>query len=76
MSESTRNIFQKPIEKYNIDENETIKHICNEFVKKETLSHKQKLFSSRSDIRDVNFGEFVDMPENLCQMTEDMLKVL
>jgi hypothetical protein len=76
MSESTRNTFQKPIEKYNIDENKPIKRTCKNFVKNKRSSHQQKLFSSRFDIRNENFGEFIDTPDNLGRMTDDMLEVL
>jgi hypothetical protein len=76
MSESTRNTFQKPIEKYNIDENKPLKDICKKFVQDEKLSYQKKLFSGRFDIQDVNFGEFIDTSANLRQMTDDMLEVL
>jgi len=76
LSESTRNTFQKPIEKYIINENKPLKNICKKFVKDEKLSYQQKLFLGRFEIQDVNFGEFIDTPANLHQITDDMLKVL
>ena len=45
-------------------------------MKDEKLSYQQKLFSGRFEIQDVNFGEFIDTPANLHQMTDDMLEVL
>lgn len=77
ISESDLNTFQKPIKKYNIDDNEKIKQICNKFMIEEKSNHQVKLFSNRFDTQNcATFGKLLDTPDNLRQMTEDMLKVL
>lgn len=77
ISETDLNTFQKPIEKYNIDDDESIKKICNKFMIEEKSNHQQKPFLNRFDTQnDAIFGELLDSQENLHQMTEDMLKVL
>lgn len=76
MPEEYRNIFQEPIKKFLIMENQEIKQICNEFLQSEERKNLWKRVRVSQDIQDIEFGKLLDTTVDLQQMTSKMLRAL
>ncbi|CAG8721920.1 17060_t:CDS:2 [Dentiscutata erythropus] len=64
--------FKKPCKKFELPESTELKNICVEFVQKEN----EKYLNPPQNFGNAVFGEFLDKPEKLQELTNQMLRVL
>jgi hypothetical protein len=64
--------FQIPFKKYEIEENQKIKQICNSFMESKRVNQQNVQEISQ----DVDFGKFLDSQKILQKMTKQMLDAL
>ena len=71
--ERSREAFKASSKKYHIRHCKILKNICEDYVLKENKKISTKMFE---DFGDASFGEFLDRPERLKELTNQMLEVL
>lgn len=73
ISKDSCEVFREQIKIYIIPSNEFLKITCEEFVQKEKEKDLSKLSVTYGNAR---FGEFLDGPEKLLELTNQILEVL
>lgn len=73
ISDKSREIFTAPGKKFLISANEMIMNSCKQFIDKEKV---EKHIKEVNNFGDAKFGEFLDRPKKLQDMTNKILDVL
>lgn len=72
ISKTSLDIFREPSKKFRLPINIALKNTCEEFIQKE----KEKSLNPPKLFGDAMLGEFLDKPEKLQELTNQMLIVL
>ncbi|CAG8496389.1 8899_t:CDS:2 [Racocetra fulgida] len=72
ISDKSRQTFKIPNKKFKLPTNIALRNICENFIRKE----QEKRLKSPQVYKDVSFSKFLDKPEKLHELTNQILKVL
>ena len=67
--ESVSDIFKKPFQKYKLEQNHDIMEACKEFIQNE-----ESKINIDEVLGNINYGEWLDKPEKLQDLTKRMLE--
>jgi len=66
---SVSDIFKEPFQKYKLEQNHDIMEACKEFIQNEELK-----INIDEVLGNINYGEWLDKPEELQDLTKRMLE--